>query len=180
MMTKIILEIPDKVYKTVWSHLLPKKFLAEEAAFIFAQRITEDGINMFRCLDWSPVPPYGFLTRSRFYLELANETRAAAIKRAHDLGASLVELHSHYGLWPAQFSESDLFGFKEFVPHIWWRLKNRPYMAIVVSKSGFDGLAWISDPKTANYIDGIVSGGLEFAPTKLSRIRDDLYDVRTL
>ena len=179
-MAKIVLEIPDKVHKAIWSHLLPKIFLAEEAAFIFAQRITEDGMDLFRCMEWSPIPPRGFLTRSRFYLELADETRAAAIKRAHDLGASLVELHSHYGLLPAQFSESDLFGFKEFVPHVWWRLKNRPYMAIVVSRSGFDGLVWISDPKIANYIDSIVSGGMSFMPTKLSRIRENLYDARAL
>lgn len=179
MIAKIVLEIPNKAYKAIWSHLLPKKFLAEEAAFIFAQRIAKDGMDVFHCLEWSPIAPHEFLTRSRFYLELADETRAAAIKRAHDLGASLVELHSHYGPWPAQFSASDLFGFKEFVPHIWWRLKSRPYLAIVVSKSGFDGLVWISDPKIANYIDGIVSSGLKFTPTKLSRIGDDLYDIRT-
>jgi hypothetical protein len=177
MMTKIILEIPKEVYKAVWSHLLPKIFLAEEAAFIFAQRIAENGLDIFHYLEWCPIASRGFLTRSRFYLELTDETRAAAIKRAHDLGASLVELHSHYGPWPAQFSASDLLGFKEFVPHVWWRLKRRPYMAIVASKSGFDGLAWISDPKTANYIDGIVSGGLELTPTKLSHIGDDLYDI---
>lgn len=180
MTTKIILKIPNEAYKAVWAHLLPKRFLAEEAAFIFAQRIAEDGSDVFRCLEWYPIPPRGFLTRSCFYLELTDETRAAAIKRAHDLGASLVELHSHYGLWPAQFSASDLLGFKEFVPHVWWRLKSRPYIAIVASKSGFDGLAWISDPKTANYIDGIVSGGLEFTPTKLSRIGDESYNYGTL
>lgn len=179
-MAKIILEVPREVYRAVWSHLLPKQFRAEEAAFIFAQRFADNGIDTFRYLEWHPIPPRGFLTRSRFYLELTDETRAAAIKRAHDLGASLVELHSHYGSWPAQFSASDLLGFKEFVPHVWWRLKGRPYMAIVVSKSGFDGLVWISDPKTANYIDGIVSGGLELTPTKLSCIGDDSYAFGTL
>lgn len=179
-MTKSILEIPKEVYKAVWSHLLPKKFLAEEAVFIFTQRIAENGLDIFRYLEWYSIPPRGFLTRSRFYLELADESRAAAIKRAHDLGASLVELHSHYGSWPARFSASDLLGFKEFVPHVWWRLKSRPYLAIVASRSGFDGLIWISDPKTANYIDSIVSGGVEFTPTRLSRIGDDSYDAGTL
>lgn len=180
MTAKIILKIPKEVNKAIWSHLLPREFLAEEAAFIFAQRIAEDGMDIFRCLEWYRIPPSGFLTRSRFYLELTDETRAAAIKRAHDLGASLVELHSHYGSWPAQFSASDLLGFKEFVPHVWWRLKARPYLAIVASRSGFDGLAWISDPKTANYIDAIISGGAVFAPTRLSRIGDDSYDLGTL
>jgi hypothetical protein len=179
-MSKIILEISNEVYKVVWSHLLPKKFLTEEVAFIFANRIVKDGNDVFRYLEWSPVLPDGFLTRSRYYLELANDTRADAIKRAHDLNASLIELHSHYGLWPAQFSESDLFGFKEFVPHVWWRLKNRPYMAIVVSKSGFDGLAWVSNPREARYIDAIIADGVKLTPTKLSLLRGDSYDARTL
>ncbi len=178
-MAKIILEIPPEVYKAVWSHLLPKKFRAEEAAFLFVQRIAQDGADTFRYLEWYPIPPQGFLTRSRFYLELADETKAAAIKKAHDLGASLVELHSHYSSWPAQFSVSDLIGFKEFVPHVRWRLKGNPYFAIVVSKSSFDGFAWISDSKTANYIDCIISGGSEIPSTKLSNIGDIPYDIQT-
>lgn len=88
------------------------------------------------------VPPEWFAHRSPFFLELADETRAAVIKRAHDLSASVIEIHSHPSQLMAAFSESDIRGFYEFVPHMLWRLKNRPYAAVVVARNSFDSLAW--------------------------------------
>jgi hypothetical protein len=66
------------------------------------------------------------------------------IKRAWDTGTTPVELHSHPGdIWGAKFSRSDMYGFSEYVPHCRWRLRGRPYLAIVVSPAGADALAWI-------------------------------------
>ena len=175
-MARILLEIPKEVYGKIWAHLLPRRFVSEEAAFMFVRRENEDKVRFFRYLEWDPVPPKGFLSRSGFHFELTDETRAMSIKHAHDLDASLVELHSHKGRWPAEFSASDLLGFQEFVPHVWWRLKGRSYLAVVVSRSGFDGLAWITNPDTPERLDAILVEKSVLTPTKLSPLRYDSYE----
>ncbi|MFQ5807933.1 MAG: hypothetical protein ACE5I3_15925, partial [Phycisphaerae bacterium] len=70
---------------------------------------------------------------------LANEAinwLRATFSEAHDRDACLVELHSHTSPWPAAFSVSDMIGFRDFVPHILWRLR-RPYGAVVVAGETF-------------------------------------------
>ena len=111
-------------------------------AFLFARHRTEDAEQIFETIEWYPVPPDGYGVRNEFHFELTDEVRAHVIKRAHDLGACIVEVHSHGGPLPAAFSPSDLWGFREFVPHVWWRLKGRPYLALVATRRDFDGLAW--------------------------------------
>lgn len=102
------------------------------------------------------------------YLELKHTARAAVIKRAHDLDVSLVEVHSHLGASPAGFSLSDRSGLRETVPHMWWRLKKRPYVAIVVAASGFDALAWIDNPSIPRALDALVAGNRILKPTNHS------------
>lgn len=99
---------------------------------------------------------------------MADRTRAALIKRAHDLDASLVELHSHPGPWPAAFSYADRMGLRETVPHMWWRLKKRPYLAFVVASSSFDALVWLDGPKMPRRLDGLVVGERFLRPTNFS------------
>ena len=105
------------------------------------------------------------------YLELADATRARLIKRAHDLGASLVEMHSHPGPWKAAFSRSDILGLSETVPHMWWRLDKRPYAAIVVSPSGFDAMVWLESPVSPQALDSLAAGSRILRPTNIT-IRD--------
>jgi hypothetical protein len=106
---------------------------------------------------------------------LADKVRAKVIKRAHDLGTSLVEMHSHTGTRPAAFSPSDMTGFAEFVPHVMWRLQGRPYFAIVVARGSFDGLAWLGDANTPQRLDGIAVGESFFTPTKISPLMWKAY-----
>ena len=174
-MGKILLDLPLSVKDALWAHLLPKRFISEEAAFVFVQREEEASGYIFRSLGWYPVLPIGFAAQSAFHFELTDETRRAVIKRAHDLGASLVEFHSHSGPWPTAFSASDLSGFDEFVPHVWWRLRGRPYGAVVVGRSGFDGLFWLHDPQDATHLDGIRVEGRLLKATKLSPLRLEQY-----
>ena len=105
---------------------------------------------------------------SQGYLELADEARAGLIKRAHDLGASLIEMHSHPGPWPAAFSLTDRVGLRETVPHMWWRLKGKPYVALVVAHSGFDALVWLDDRRVPRPLDGLLVGDEQFSPTNNS------------
>lgn len=118
------------------------------------------------------MPDNGFIIRSPYHFELTEQMRATVIKKAHDLDASIVELHSHKGSRWAEFSESDLFGFQEFVPHVWWRLKGRPYIAVVVSHTSFDGLVWLTNPNIPQRLDGIVTENSFLRPTKLTFIKE--------
>jgi hypothetical protein len=176
-MEKIILDIPGRVQQDIWTHLLPWRYVNEESAFMYVRQEVEEKTLIFRYLEWFPVPQEGYLSRSEFHFELKDKTRAAVIKRAHDLNASLVEFHSHDDSVPVpvQFSPTDFLGFSEFVPHVMWRLKGRPYMAIVVSRAGFDGLTWLKSPDIPQAIDGISVEDTVLKPTGCSIERRHEY-----
>lgn len=178
-MGNVLLRLPPDVYEEIRAHLLPSDPAPEAAGFIFVvPEPQEGGTQVFEYVEWYPVPAGGFVERSSYHLELTDETRAGVIKRAHDLGASVVELHSHTGLYPAALSPDDQRGLREFVPHIWWRLRKRPYFAVVVTEADFDGLAWMVDPKEPQHLGGIVVDGIVLEPTRLSSLgaRDERYD----
>jgi len=114
----------------------------EQGAFLFCRYSVAGGEHVFACEDWSPLERSDFEVQVGDYLELTDAGRVRLIKQAHDRGLCLVESHSHPGPYPAAFSYSDLSGLDEFVPHVRWRLRGRPYAALVFAKSGFDGLTW--------------------------------------
>jgi hypothetical protein len=66
---------------------------AEGAGFFLANY--EHDARALRLLDWRVVPDSRFESRSEFHLVLRDEVRAEIIKWAWDMGASLVEAHSH-------------------------------------------------------------------------------------
>ena len=169
-MTQVLLQIQPDVYRKVWEHLLPQGQVTESAGFMFVKSELRGDVQVFEHIEWFPVPPEGFLELTDKHFALTDQTRAWIIKRAHDLGASIVEFHSHQGPWPAAFSLTDQMGFREFVPHVWLRLKGRPYLAVVVAPTDFDGLAWITDAVSPQYLDGIVSGDMVLRPTQLSSL----------
>lgn len=134
-----VLDLTTDVYRDIHRHVLPPHSRHEEAVFVFAR---SDGAGNFTLVDLYRVPPEGFDHRSPYFLELTDETRQLVIKRGHDLCASVIEIHSHPLQKHAAFSTSDRRGFREFVPHLLWRLGGRPYGAIVVAEDSFDSLAW--------------------------------------
>jgi hypothetical protein len=165
-MRRILLELPANAWSAIGAHLLPSSASCEEAAFLFAEVAEKPDAVTLRMLEWRAVPPEGFALRSPYYLQLTDVTRAAMIKRAHDLSAALVELHSHPFQACAEFSPSDLSGLSEFVPHVRWRLRRRPYAAVVVARDSFDALAWADDQNHAFRLTAIVAGGQELPPTR--------------
>jgi len=173
-----MLDLPEDVYRALLEHLLRIDSLVEEAAFVFVHNTSDRGKVVFRFIEWFAVEPEGFVHRSEGYLELTDIFRAQVIKRAHDLGASIVEFHSHPYPCPAAFSQSDRSGFDEFVPHVWWRLKSKPYLAVVVSPLDFDGLAWLSNPKTPQLLDSIKVGKRLLRPTGLTLHQWEAADER--
>jgi len=165
----VTLDIPLQVYRELRQHLLPDNSRLEQGGFLFARCSTDSERNSdFHFIAWLPLQRVDYAAQYQDYLELSDAARARVIKRAHDLGASLVEFHSHRGSYPAAFSPSDMQGFEEFVPHVHWRLKGRPYAAVVVAPSGFDGLAWTGSPNAPVQLDRIDTGGKELHATALT------------
>jgi len=165
---KAILNLGHGLYEELMAHLLLPKCRQEQGAFLFAHTARSDGEIVFEVIEAAKLGPADFAVQEGDYLEMADETRGGLIKRAHDLDASLVEMHSHLGLWPPAFSPSDRMGLAETVPHMWWQLKKRPYLAIVVAGTGFDALLWLDDPKSPRALDGVRAGGRLLRPTNNS------------
>jgi len=145
-------------FDTLLQHLFPEDFAGERAAFLFAKTVSDGGTVQFEAVEHLFVDESGVRYSSLGYLELTDDTRGRVIKRAHDLETSLVEFHSHRLPFPAAFSPTDIDGLREFVPHVWWRLKGRPYLAVVAAPESFDGLAWIRDAERAERLDELVIG----------------------
>jgi hypothetical protein len=162
------LEIPEGVYHGLLHHLLPQTTADEQAAFLFARPEAREADTIFRLVDWYAVEPEAFAYQSSYGLELAHAEHGRAIKRAHDLGSSLVEVHSHPFAATAAFSASDRAGLREFVPHVWWRLKAKPYVAMVIGQASFDALVWLADPNVPQQLDGLMVGERVLKPTAVS------------
>jgi hypothetical protein len=165
---KTELNLPAGAYEDLVAHLLPGDTQNEQAAFLFARaRGTDRGVAL-DVIDSAKLAASDFAVQAPDYLELADPTRARLIKRAHDLDASLVEMHSHPGPWDAAFSPSDLRGLSETVPHMWWRLKGRPYAAIVIAPSGFDALVWLNGPSFPQELHSLTAGSQILVPTNIT------------
>lgn len=180
-MPAAIIRISAELLSRIQRHLLPAGGLCEEAAFLFSQaRMTENGC-VLDVVDGQTIPPDGFASRSRFYLELTDATRAAVIKRAHDLGAGLVECHSHPTQRGACFSWSDLHGFDEFVPHVMWRLKGLPYAALVIARDSLDGVFWRAAGAGHEPVHEIVTEHCALRATGLTQANwNEIYERKPL
>lgn len=165
---KYFLEMNGRIHDELWGHLLPLGAFKESAAFLFVEPVTSNGFVRFRIKDRYLAKPEDFAHQYSDYLELSDEARMRLIKSAHQLGLSIVEMHSHTGPFPAGFSVSDRMGLKETVPHMFWRLKRKPYAAIVVTRSGFDALLWWDNPKIPRAMDGLIVDDEILMPTNNS------------
>jgi hypothetical protein len=165
---KVVLKLSNGDYNDLIAHLLPPGGTQEQAAFLFAACERGERRARFLVTEARKLYPGDFAAQEGDYLELHDEVRARLIKRAHDLGASLVEIHSHLGPWPAAFSDADRVGLRETVPHMWWRLKKKPYLALVMTASGFDALVWIDNARVPTSLDGLLAGDRLLKPTNFS------------
>lgn len=165
----VTLRLPAAVYQAARRHLLPVHSRLEQGGFLFSRYVAEDGRNpVFTYIDWTPLKADDYVEQYQDYLELTDAARARIIKRAHDLDTCLVEFHSHPGSYPAAFSPSDMHGFEEFVPHVRWRLKGKPYAAVVIAPSGFDALAWVDTANTPVQLHTIEAGAEILRATELT------------
>lgn len=154
----------------IWDHLLPAGATAESVAFLFATvQDTAQSLTL-RAKDFMLVGADGFKVQDRDYIELSDECRIAVIKRAHQTKTALIELHSHPfdSPWAPAFSFADMAGFRETVPHLWWRLSDRPYGAIVVAPNGFDALVWRNNPHSPACLTALRVDGNAMLPTNMT------------
>ena len=163
-----ILKLTASLQHDLWSHLLPYNSVPEQAAFLFCDTTENDAGVTFEAIDHTLLGEESFAVQHDDYFELTDATRIGIIKHAHVLNASLVELHSHPGPLPAAFSPADRIGLRETVPHMRWRLKKRPYVAIVVAPSGFDALVWNRNSTVPDPLSAIDAGGKLMNPTNAS------------
>jgi len=166
---RIIIQMSRIQWEGLRGHLLPRGSTREEGAFILANFSSAAGQELFTAVEVMPLAAEDFACQHGDYLELSDEARARVIKRAHDTGTCLIEAHSHLGKYPACFSPSDWRGLQEFVPHVRWRLKGKPYGAIVVTASGFDGFAWTGKSALPELINALSLEGDGQIATGLSR-----------
>jgi len=170
---KTILNIPPEVYMELQKHLLPNIHTNEEAAFVFADVVLYDERVELNYRDWYAVQPNDYKSRSAYHFELTHETNGRIIKRAHDLDACIIEFHSHIDQEFLRFSPTDWKGFSEFVPLVLWRLKGKPYVAIVVTIHGVDALVWTNGVKKPKELSMIKTGATEVLPTNNSLKQDN-------
>lgn len=160
--------IPEKKYREIYNYFFSKRVRTEKVAFIFAEISKTDHNVKLEYKKWYPVKSNEYEYRSGLYVELKDEMRQKIIKTAFDLNTSIVELHSHLYSKSAGFTPSDFVGFEEFVPHVWWRLNGKPYVAIVLSESDFDALIWIDNPRDYQQLTEIIVGKQHLYPNGLS------------
>jgi hypothetical protein len=138
----------------------------EQVAFLF---LTETRPDQFECKDIFLVPSGDLVNESEVHSEVSERAVTAVLKKATAGGFCLCEIHSHpFSKSDTQFSYSDKAGFAEFVPHIWWRLKGRPYFAIVLGQRECDALGWLKNPLHPDPVSEIQFGSKRYEPTGLS------------
>lgn len=164
-MKQRVLHLSREDFSAIRTHLLSGHTQEEQAVFAYAitNKDSDKSLDL-RIIEIDFITPEDFLHQSEMNIELKDTKRAQIIKRAHELSASIVEWHSHPMFWPAMFSVSDMTGLQEFVSHVMWRLKGRPYVAIVVTPYDFDALIWI-DPIKASHLNYLKIGSRKLYPT---------------
>jgi hypothetical protein len=125
----------------------------------------------FALREWRPMPPEAFEFQSAYHVTLRDEVRPEVIKWAWDRHACLLEVHSHADQGPAGFSPSDMWGFDEWVPHVRWRLRGRPYAAIVTAGDTFDALAWLDGTGEPSQVEQLEVDGAICTATARTLLR---------
>jgi hypothetical protein len=134
----------------------------EQLAFMLAEW---DG-DQAHVVELRLVENAAFDLQTPWHISLGDDEVGEVIRWAHEAGLSLVEAHVHREGDPAAFSPSDRGGLHAFVPHVWWRLRHRPYIALVFGETTYDALVWLHDATTPEGLDAlVVPGAADRMPT---------------
>lgn len=156
------LKLDEPTHDGVLSHL---RSAPESVAFMTTAP------DSAQVIDWMPMTDHD-VTLGLWCAELTDEATARFFKWAATSEGGIIEAHSHLGRWgdPARFSDLDVEGLQEWVPHVRWRLGWRAYAALVVGPTTFDGLHWhgtkAAMPEQLESLE--VSGGSRYEATALT------------
>jgi hypothetical protein len=170
MRDHVIVFSPDE-WNRMSHHLIRKAPSAEEALFVISRAHIDRERLVFDPIHLELLTEYDYAYRSLYGFELTDECRGRIIKLAHDLNGSLLEFHSHPLSFDAEFSPSDLAGFEEFVPHVHWRLKGKPYAAVVVAQRSFDSFVWVPEALVHESRLAIEVGSKLIQPSRLTEMK---------
>lgn len=160
------LEIDSKAYEDLRKHLFSGE--VEQVAFGYARLSSLHSDEVCHILEFEFLSAGEFIFQSSYHIEVHPEVLARVIKKSFDMDACVVEFHSHRSSLPARFSMTDMSGFNEVVPHVLWRLRDKPYMAIVLHETSFDGLLWKPGDTDPGQLDGIRVDQTLLSPTALT------------
>jgi len=171
----VVIRIDDLMYSGIRAHLLQNEL--EHVCFLYYSTHFNKGTYFMDVQDLYIVPADEYDYQHELHVSLKEECQSKVIKKAWDKNLSLGEIHSHPASRSAVFSEFDISGFKEFVPHIWWRLKKGPYFALVISQLQIDALAWIKGPESHEAIKRIEVGNSPVYPSNytLEQMEEDRW-----
>lgn len=151
---KTILHCSLSAFESIRNHVLQNE--DEQAAFIFLEWVQTNGILNLNVKDHYLVQRHELVGDNSLHIDISDETLSRVIQKAAKENLALGEVHSHpFVKRNVRFSWSDMAGFEEFVPHVSWRLRQKPYVALVFGRNDFDALAWSSDPVAPVQLDSI-------------------------
>lgn len=166
-MKKVYIETDKSSYLNIRNFLLQDQ--SEHVVFMLANPVIEATKITFKITDYNLIPDLE-TDNSAYDLRLKEGAQAKIIKWAWDNKACLIEIHSHpFSKTSAEFSLYDHEGFEEFVPYVWWRLKGKPYLALVFGQTDYAALAWMDNPNDSIAIEGILVDGKLLKPTNSTR-----------
>ena len=102
-------------------------------------------------------------------MELADAVRPRVLSWATRPDVALIEVHSHGHLsHTTTFSPTDLDGLEEVVPQMLWRLRGRPYAALVLGSDDLDALAWSDRSQPPTTLSSVVIADRTLTPTGIA------------
>lgn len=149
------LVISEDLWNKARAHLLDTK--GERFAF-FSCGVSDGPRGLsFLARELLPIPDDGIELAGGYKVKVPALLKVT--NRARKTGDALVECHSHP--WvddDVEFSDTDLYGLKEFVPYILEDLPGQPYAATVWGANSLDALCWRS-PGKSELMDEVVIVG---------------------
>ncbi|MBM3910154.1 MAG: ThiF family adenylyltransferase [Thaumarchaeota archaeon] len=137
-MNKIIVE--ENIWEKMKDHLLSDN--SEHLAFFFATTVKQDNDVTFLIRDVKLISDDDFEAEG-FSMRLKLDALLSVTNEARKRNMALIEIHSHpFSTTKVWFSNTDMNGFKEFVPYILDDIQGKPYAALVLGQKSVAGLCW--------------------------------------
>lgn len=156
--------IPDNVDRGLDRHLRRR---GEQLAFLGTVQAGDD----LRAVDLLRAGSDLLDGADAWHVALSDAGRQAVLRWAAEREVGLAEVHTHPAWWPAQFSEIDLSGLRQWAPNVVWRLGGRPYAALVVAGTSIDGLVWEERDAPPEVPEEVERSGSRLVPTGSSALR---------